>query len=255
MHIPTITKSQRRIISNLSSFRYLTTSHLQQLFSHKDPHRIKEWLTDLKEKKFISIIKDQKNKTKPYIICLDQKARHILKDDKDISPQFLERLYKEKVVSPEFVQRLLFIVYCYLYFLKHKEKVSQVNFFTQQDLQGYDYFPDPLPDAYIDQTEEKQTTRYFLDFIEQGTSSGQVRYRVREYLRYEESGNWQENTDNTAFPTILFIFESERQKKHIYHYTKALLEKALNSDIEIFLTTKEKIVSDKENGSIWEKVE
>lgn len=85
MHIPTITKSQRLIITHLSSFRFLTIDHLQQLFNHKDPHRIQEWLINLEEKKFIAIIKDPKNKTTPYIICLDQKARHILKD---IDPRF-----------------------------------------------------------------------------------------------------------------------------------------------------------------------
>ncbi|OGK19528.1 hypothetical protein A2866_00125 [Candidatus Roizmanbacteria bacterium RIFCSPHIGHO2_01_FULL_39_8] len=255
MHIPTITKSQRLIISHLSSLRFLTIDHLQQLFNHKDPHRIQEWLINLEEKKFIAIIKDPKNKTTPYIICLDQKARHILKDNRDIDPRFLERLYKEKAASPDFIQRLLFVTSCYLYLLKHKDKTSELNFFTQQDLQGYDYFPDPLPDAYIDQQDGKQTTRYFLDFIESGTSPGKVRYRVREYLRYADSEGWQENTSNAPLPTILFIFTSERQKKHIYYYAKALLEKSLNSDVEIFLTTREQILNDQENVDIWQKVE
>lgn len=254
MQLPSITKSQRRIIFYLSSFRYLTIDHLQHILFHKDPHRIKEWITDLEKKNYIAIIKDPKVRTKPYIICLDQKASHILKKDRNIDQSFLKRLYKEKKAREEFIQRLLFIASCYIYFLKHKEKTAQLNFFTQQDLQGYDYFPDPLPDAYIDQTEGKQTTRYFLDFFEKGISAGKIRFRVREYLSYADTESWQENTDNAPLPVILLIFESERLKKHIYFYTKARLEKSLDNDTEVFLTTKEQILNNRGNADIWERV-
>lgn len=255
MQIPSVTQSQRRILFYLSSFRFLLISHFQHLFHHKDSHRIKEWLIDLEEKQFISIIKDLKNKTKPYIICLDQKARHILKEDPDIDSNFLNRLYKEKKASEEFIHRHLIITDAYLYFLKHKEKKTQIDFFTKQDLQGYDYFPEPLPDGYIDERKGKDHNRYFLYFFDAGMSPEELRYHVSSYFKYADGGSWQDNTDNASFPTILLIFESERRKKHIYYYAKALLEKSFNNDIEIFLTTYGQIKFSKGDTDIWQGVD
>lgn len=253
MNIPPITKSQKQIIFLLASFRFLTISHLQQFLSHKNSHRIQQWLIDLQDKKLIAIIKDPKDKTKPYIICLDQKASHVLKTDKTVDENFLKRLYKEKQSSKEFIERLLFIASCSTYFLKNKEQTTEIHFFTQQDLIGYDYFLDPLPDAYIDQKNENQSTRYFLDVIEKGTAAGRVRFRIRQYLEYANSGEWEENTNNAPFPALLFIFESDRMKKHIYHYTKARLEKSLETGTEFFLTTREEIER-KGNTDIWQKI-
>lgn len=254
MQTPTITKSQRQIIFYLYKFRFLLIDQLQQLFNHKDPHRIKEWLKDLETKKYINIIKDPKNKTKPYIICLAQRSRHILKDDKDVNKIFLDWLYQEKVKSEVFIQRELFVVDCYLYFLKNKEEKSVIDFFTKQDLKGYEYFPDPLPDCYIDVKDGKTHSRYFLDYFDNTALPGNLRFRVRYYFKYLEEGSWQINTDNAVFPTILFVLETERKKKHIFYYSKSLIEKSLNTDIEIFLTTKDKIKFNKGNTDIWESV-
>lgn len=255
MQLPTITKSQRQIIFYLYKFRFLTIDHLQQLFNHKDPHRIKEWIKDLETKKYISIIKNKKDRTKPYIICLAQRSRYILKEDKEIYKGALNWLYQEKTKTENFIQRNLFIADCYLYFLKNKEKDSTINFFTKQDLKGFNYFPDPIPDCYIDVENKKQNSRYFLDFFDANTPAGILRYRVRSYFEYEEGSSWQNNTNNAQFPIILLAFETEIKKKHINYYAKSLLEKSLNNDIEIFLTTKDQIKFNKENTNIWERVE
>lgn len=255
MQLPPLTKSQKQIIFHLYKFRYLRIDQLQTLFNHKDPHRVKEWIKDLENKKYISIIKDPKDQTKPYIMCLSQQARHILKEDTDVDKNFLKWLYKEKSKSEEFINRNLFIVNSYLYFEKNKKKNSEINFFTKQDLKGYDYFPDPMPDAYIDIEEGNKNNRYFLDFFDDGIPDGNLRYRVRYYFKYWESGSWQKNTDNAPFPTILFIFENDRKKKHIYYYARPILENSFNEDIEIFLTTKDNLILNKGNTNIWQRVD
>ena len=248
-----ITKSQRQIILHLFEFRYLTVSHLQYFFQHKDPHRIKEWLTDLENKKYINIIKDPKNRTKPYIFCLAQKSRSVLKKEKDIGSSSLKWLYQEKLKSPRFMQKQLFLADCYLYFLKNKENESHINFFTQQDLKGYDYFPDPMPDAYINEETKSTNTRYFLDYFDENDSAKYMRFKISKYFQYAESNVWQENTDNTPFPSILLVFENEWKKKHIYHYTKSRLQKSLTG-LDIFLTSKNQIKFAIENTDIWEKI-
>lgn len=254
MQIPTVTKSQKQILILLSSFRFLLINQLASLFSHKDPHRIKEWLIDLEKKQLVFIIKP-KNKTKPYIICLNHKARYVLQKDPNIEETYLARLYREKKAGDDFIQRQLFIADTYIYFLRHKDKKTEIDFFTKQDLQGYDYFPHPMPDAYIDEVTTKEHYRYFLDYFERTISAKKLRFLISRYIKYYESGSWEENTNNTSFPTILLIFESQRKMWHIYHYAKALLEKSPTDDIEIFLTTKDKITLNKKTVNIWQKIE
>lgn len=253
-HLPSITKSQNQIIFFLSKYRYLYIDHLQQLFHHNYPNRIKEWLRDLKDKGYIEVIKDDTDRTKPYIFCLDQPASYILREDKDIDPNFLKRLYKEKDYSETFINKNLFLVDCHLYFENHKAKGEQVNFFTRQDLYGYTYFPNPMPDAYIDAKEGKHNARYFLDVFDESKSLRRWRKRVNYYFKYLDEGKWPENTDNAPFPIILIVCLTEKMKKHIYYVAKSLLKKSFN-DVEIFLTVKDKIQSGKENTDIWQRAE
>ncbi len=254
MQRPNYTKSQKLIINHLYKFRYLSIHLLQQLFNHKDPKRIKEWLKDLHNNKYIEVIKDPKDVTKAYVFCLAQGSRNILKTEEGINLKFLNRLYKEKDTSENFINRHLFVAEAYLYFLKNKEKKSEINFFTKQDLTEYTYFPDPLPDAYIDVEEETGNSRYFLDYFDDNTPPGVTRYRVKNYFKYFQNGAWQANTENSPFPSILLVFSNKARKVHIDFYSKALLAKSFNNDIEIFLTTKEKVKSAESNTNIWEKV-
>lgn len=254
MKTQSTTKSQKQIITYLYKFRYLTVNQLQQLFNHKDPKRIREWLNDLVDKKYLNVIKDPKAKTKPYIFCLAQRAGHILKKEEDIDENFLNWLYKEKSKGEAFVNHHLFIVDTYLYFLKNKEKNEKINFFTKQDLVGYTYFPQPLPDAYIDVEGKDGNSKYFLDLFDETVPHGVLRYRAKYYLTYAEGGNWQTNTDNTPFPTVLMVLPTDRKKQHISHYAKAILEKSFNDDVEIFVTTKNNIKSAKDGVNVWQQV-
>ncbi|CAN5172051.1 hypothetical protein BH09PAT1_BH09PAT1_1690 [soil metagenome] len=248
---PTYTKSQKKIINYLYKFRYILIEQIQILLNHKNSFRIREWLTDLEKKRYIKILRDPKDKTKPYVICLAQKARYILGKDEDMDHNFLNRLYKEKSYSEDFIKRHLFIVETYLYFLRTKDNESSLSFFTQRDLKGYDYFPEDLPDAYIDLQEAHGNSRYFLDFFDNQAEPGNVRYRIRTYFEYYEEMKWQNNTDNAPFPAILMIFENKYRKTHGLYYAQALLKKSTADDIAIFMALKNSIQSPQADETAW----
>jgi hypothetical protein len=252
--LPPITKTQKLILLLLYKFRFLTISQLQTYFNHKDPHRVKEWLKNLRDKKYIATIIDSKDITKPYIYCLDTKSRHVLKKE-NYNKNFLNRIYKEKDLTSVFINHCLSIMDTYLFFRLRQNKDSKLNFCTQQDITGFDYLPKEL-DAFIEvSNNNKETDRYFLElFDEYRKSTGEARYSVRKYITYSEEGSWQANTDNCQFPSILFIFPDERRKKHINHYGKAKLAKTFE-DISLFLTTQDTIRFNKSTQNIWQKVE
>ncbi len=139
-----------------------------------------------------------------------------------------------------------------IYLLSQKESKEEIKFFTKHLLRGYEYFPQPLPDAFISVKGEETTRRYFLDFFDEYTPTFVLRKRVKMYIEYVEKSDWDENTDNAPFPSILFICPNERVKKHVYYYAKSLFEKEYEEKISLFLTTMEKI--QREDKNIWEKV-
>lgn len=250
-----ITKTQKTIIFLLYKFRFLTVIQLQKYFHHKDPHRIKEWLSDLKDKGYISAIVDKTDPTKPYIFCLDTNARYILEENEDCDRTFFKRLYKEKDLEEIFRDHLLFIFNIYLYFLSRKDKKAKLNFLTQQDLIGYDFFPDDLPDVYISVENKEGTDRYFLDlFDEYRKHPGVIRYCVRKYIEYSENGDWQANIKNSPFPTLLFVMQNDKRKKFLHHYGKYKLSKTFE-DILLYVTTQDAVRFSNDKVNIWEKVE
>ena len=255
MEIPPHSKKQDDIIFYLYQFRYLLIKQLIKLFEHKDKKRLQIALNDLVSKKFITYIED-KEIADGYIYCLDTKARYILKEesskeDSNIDEDFLGRLYKEKTKEVPFIKRNLFIADIFLFFLSRKTKGQVLNFFTKQELGSCEYFPDPLPTAYIEEIDGADTNRYFLDYYDDYTPHKVITERVTYYLNYCKGGDWQANTNNAPFPTILFVLPSDKRKYHIKMFSQAILTKNIGDDIDLFLTTKREIRTGQVN---WEEI-
>ncbi len=254
MSITNCSKSEQRIISFLYSFRYLQIKQIQKLFDHKSPNRIKIWLKHLLTNHFIYAITNKKDRTKPYIYCLDQKASKIVSEvikKEDLDKSFTNRIYKEKSYSRKFINRNLFIVDCYLYFLKHKEKDSTINFFTRQDLYGYSYFPKPLPDSYIDEEVKTGHNRYFLEVFSYNVPIKYHFQRIEYYFDYFDDGQWKENTNGAPFPSLLIVCANNQLKRKIFFHAKSLLERSYD-EISVFLATADKITRNDEN--VWDEV-
>lgn len=255
-HIPSITGKQKEILLMLYKFRYLNTHHLQKLLNHKNPNGILTWLRDLKEKGYVNSNYSRTtfgDNTKPAVYYLASKARHILKEEKNCDLQELNRIYKEKQKTQKFIDHCLTVVDIYLLLQSQKEESENLRFFTKAELGSYDYFPDPLPDAYISVNNDEKTKRYFLDLFDEYMPSFVLRARVKRYLEYVQEGKWEEATENIKFPSILLVCPNEARKKHINYFTKSLLEKTFD-EVSFFLTTKETITFSK-SKNIWQKVE
>ncbi len=249
------TLKQKEIIIYLYRFRFLTTLQFQKLFNHKDPHRIKEWLKDLKDKKYIGTNYSRKSfeeGNKPAIYFLKPLARNILKNEKNFDTDaFNSRIYKEHKRGNKFINHKLFVVDMYLFFLSKKDKEETLQFFTETDLIGYEYFPDTELCAYIAFKTGNKTRRYLLNIFDPYTPAFILRKRVKQYIVYSQDTKWKENTNNAPFPQILFVLPSQNMQTHIFEYAKAKLEKE-NSDLSLFLTTKEIIRND--SSDIWKRV-
>lgn len=249
MKLPPYSDKQEEIIKLLYQFRYLLVNQFLKLFNQSDRKWIQELLDNLVDKKYIAQIKD-KEIADGYIYCLDTRAGHILKIKDDTDEKVLGRLHKEKTNGAPFIKKQIFICAIYLYFLSQKTKRQELSFFTSQELRGHNDFPEPLPSAYIELVERKETNRYFLEYFDEYTIHKVVRDRVQYYLNYRQGGNWQSNTDE-SFPTVIFVLPTEKFKKHIQYYSNAIFEKNLGDDIDLYLTTKQEIKTGQVN---WDEV-
>ncbi len=253
----TLTSKQKEILLLLHKFRFLSTTQLQKIINHKDPHRIKEWLKELTNKKYIKRKYEKKSfedNTKPAVYFLAPKSRQLLKFEKNLDFKMLEYIYSEHRRQKKFIEHCLFIADVYFYLYSQKEESEDLKFFTKIDLVGYEYFPQPLPDTFISVMGQGTTRRYFLDLFDESTPPFVMRRRVKNYFDYVEKSNWDENTDNTDFPSILLICPNESIQKHIYLYEQSLLEKTYEDKVSLFLTTKSQITIGLQNN-IWQKVE
>ncbi len=255
MEATSITPKQLDILFLIYRFRFLDRKHIQQFLNHKDPRRIKSWLKDLVDKKVLGRKYSRKlgENIKPAVYFLSTKSKRILEVRQETEEKLLKRVYREKARSQKFINHHLFLtdVYFYLSSLTQKNK-SKLYFYTKTDLINHEYLPLPLPDTYIAIKEGKNTKRYFLEVIDEGTPRFMLRKRISQYLEFYKSDLWQERT-NHPFPSILLICPDQSIKEFLNRFIPKFLEEEAENDIFFYLTTRGIVKSSKMNVNIWQK--
>ncbi len=252
-----ITNKENELLKLVLKFRYIKTNQLQKINKNKYSDTINERITKLKKQGLINTIKQTTfiEKTEHRIIYLTKAGRAYLRQKGEKNEKALNTAYKGDTVTKRFINYCSSIVDIYIYFLSILKKNEKLLFYSQNDLSLFDYFPDPLPAAYISIKTPKETRRYLLEYYDEFIPAGVLRFRIRKYLSYADSREWEENTEE-ELPSVLFICSTENKKRHIYHYAKDLLNKRMEDNPSIFLSTKFKVLNGGENNvNIWNKVE
>ncbi len=253
MELPETSDKQTNTLLHLYKFHYLNTNQVQKLFHHKDPQTVQVWLKDLREKGFIEYRDFDRKKfianTKPAIYFLTKIARRKLKSFPKCEIQVLNRVYQEKGVSDKFVDKHIFIADIFLHMSDQMEKGEKLHFSTQANLKRFEYFPKPMPDAYIAIKGSKKTKRHFLFLIDGNIPWYKLDRRIKEYLAYTYDNKWSTFT-NDPLPSFLFICPSRRTKKHL----QRLISNEL-PDTSFYLSSKSEIERSGFKGDAWQKVE
>jgi len=249
------TPKQLNILLLLYRFRFLNRIQIQKLLNHKDPRRINTWLKDLTTRNIIGRKYSTKllANTKPAIYHLATKSRAILLTQSDINEKLLKRVYREKTRSDKLINHCLLVAD--LYFLLDKQaqtNKTKLHFYTKTDLVSHYYLPYKRPDAYIAIESKRQTKRYFLEIIDEGTPRFMIRSKINQYIEYFQANTWQNRTDHPN-PTMLFVCPEELTKIFLNKYILQMQEEEPEIDLEFFLTTQNQINSNQ--ADLWERVE
>lgn len=252
-----LTTKQIEIINYLLKFRFLNRIQIQTLLNHKDPRRINAWLTDLTNQKFLGRIYSHKfgENTKPAIYYLGLKSLKLLKQQKDVNPAVLNRLYREKQRSVKFIENSIFITDFYLHLLQsNPQNKTKLHFFTKTNLEGLNYLPLPHPDAYIAIEELKtKIKRYFLEIFQEDSPRFVMCKRIQQYYEYFETDLWQNNTHH-PFPSVLIICPDNSTKKFLGKFILQTFEEEMG-EIELYLATKDEVKHMGTGENVWKKVE
>ena len=248
------TPKQLNILLLLYRFRFLNRIQIQKLLNHKDPRRINTWLKDLTTRNIIGRKYSTKllANTKPAIYHLATKSRAILLAQPDINEKLLKRVYREKTRSDKLINHCLLVAD--LYFLLDKQtqtNKTKLHFYTKTDLVTHYYLPYKRPDAYIAIESRRQTKRYFLEIIDEGTPRFMIRSKINQYIEYFQANTWQNRTDHPN-PTMLFVCPEELTKIFLNKYILQIQEEEPEVDLEFFLTIKDQINNNQ--ADLWEKV-
>jgi len=229
---PSITPKQQEILFHLYTFRYLNRHHIQHLLKHKDSSRINKWLTDLTHKYYIHQIYSNTygENTKPAIYYLSTNSIKILKNNPNVTPERLVKVYKERGRTQRFITHCQQVADLYISFDRQAQSTGKtLYFYARTELLDHDYLLTPVPDAYLALENKKNTVRYFLDIFDDGVPRFAIRKRINDYITYLESGEWEEATSN-PFPNVLLVLPSRALIKYANKLVTTLNEE---SDVPI----------------------
>lgn len=253
--LPKITDKELSILLYLYKFRFLNTNQFQKLFNHKKPQIVQKWLKDLKDKGFVSAhdFNDINHNgyivhTKPTIYRLTKLARRKLKTNPKCEIEELDRIYQEKDVTDDFINRFVFIADVYLNLLNQLEGEEKLHFFTQSNLRGFEYMPNPLPNAYIAIKKPKKTKRYFLIYIDRRKPWLVQDKIINKYIEYVSNNDWSVYS-NDPLPKFLIICPNDKRQKYFYE-----LISNSQTNQSFYLATKASIQQAGFKGD-WQKVE
>ncbi len=248
-----ITNKQITLLLHLYKFFFLNTNQFQKLLKHKNPRTVQEWLKDLTTKKYITAHDFNRTKnianTIPTIYSLTLLARKRLKSEKNCDIAVLNRIYQEKKLSRQSIYQHVFLAQMYLNLSSQMEGQEKLHFSTKANLKHFDYFPNPLPNAYIAiSSSSKKTKRYFLFLLTVYIPWKILRSRIEQIVQYSEGNQWGQATGE-PLPMFLFVCSNDKVKKQIEGIIQSNLPRA-----SFYLSTKASIQSSGFKGDAWEKV-
>lgn len=245
-HRKKLNTDQLAVLELLYKFRFGTNDLFAQYFRKKDRSFVYKRISILHEQGLVGRRFEPSYRLagKPAAYFLTPAGARLLQvrrqsDEPEIN---IKAIYKDKTVKDDFVSRCLDIFAAYnLLKWRHGDKLQ---FFTRADLNNghYDYFPQPLPDAYIRLQLNGKEKQYFLNFYYDKQPFFALVKKVKKYIEYAESGAWDDT--GTALPVYLAVCESQSLQKRLQKRMAASLAESWSVEQGMSLTTKAQLFSD-----------
>lgn len=265
MTIPSITPKQQEIIKLHYQYRFINTKQIQSFLKHKDKKTINMWLKDLREKHYLEWDYSTKfgENTKPAIYHTGINGVRYLKTQNEYPISAIRKLYRDGKREEPFIQKCILLADACLHFMKKSTDTLKVTFSFETTS---DYEKENSPFHFLTKTQiepslcfikqkNSKKTYYLVDVFDATLPTYRVRRRIRNYMEFYQSGDWESNIAKT-FPIILFICPTKTDLIYAKRYTKKLLEENQNPEyLHLRFSTVDDIKEFGITGEIWEEVE
>lgn len=243
-HRTKLNTEQLEILKLLNKFRYGSKELVTQYLGKKDQSYVFRRLEVLLSLGLIAKRYENNYRLlgKPAAYYLTPLGAKLLQESKNIDIN-IKLLYKNKATSESFVSHCLNI-----FTVRNQLKAKYgdtLGFFTKTDLASYDYFPQPLSDAFL--STNKDEKRFFVEIIDESKPFFAATKRIKEYIRYEESGEWEET--DTDFPALLFVCPTDAMRQRIIKQAAKL-----NMDMALAITTQQELANISTQDRIWRTI-
>jgi hypothetical protein len=238
-HRRKLNAEQLGVLVLLHKFRFGSNDLIAQYFGKKDRSFVFKRLKILQEQGLIGKRFDSsyRIKGKPAAYYLLPDGARVLQAHKPDKPINIKAIYKDKTVSEEFVEYCfrVFGIYCRL----KTRYGDNLKFFTKNQLTAYDYFEDFVPSVYMRLEVKDAEKDYFLEYLQESKPFFTVIRRLKEYVEYADSGEWEAGTDS-EFPTVLFVCDTKKLNARLMKKAAIALDEA-DDDLKFYATTPDRL--------------
>ncbi len=252
-----LNQEQLAVLNLLYTFKFASSEQVARYSGKKNSKHVQKRLKILEDQELIAKRYDKsyklKGKSAAYYLT-PKGARALIQYDppEDDEPVNIKRIYKDKDVSENFIQHSINILSIYLQLDDLYD--DKLRFFTKTLLsyEKYEYFPQPLPDAFISVRGGVQgkgkARRFFLSVFEDNEPFFVLIRGIKKYLEYAGSGEWA--ATEIDLPTILMVVEDKSVHKQL---RKRIAKELRDSYKEVaFATTRLDYLLDAEyKGKVW----
>ncbi|HBG81873.1 TPA: hypothetical protein DDW69_03465 [candidate division CPR2 bacterium] len=295
LELSPITKKQQEILILIYRFRFLNRIQIQTLLKHKNKKTINVWLNDLRKKEYVERIYSNTfgENTKPAIYYLSLNGIRFLKTTK-IEPEALKKFYYERIRTETFIERSILLGDIYLELLeisesannskvsekeetsggfkekiqKPPDKVKKVKYemclssdyaafgkYEESDLPFEELVRELKPHAYILRKKHGHKKHYFLEILSD-IPLPYLRQRLKRYLKFFESFNWEYSEEPT--PVFLIICPNKRVRVYVAGYIRKALytlkENEEEPTFDVQITTVEEVRKLGITGEVWRMI-
>jgi hypothetical protein len=243
-HRKKLNAEQLEVLELLYKFRFGSNDLIAQYFGKKDRSFVFKRLSILLEQGLIGKRFDSSYRIqgKPAAYYLTPAGARVLQEQHEDAIN-IKAIYKDKTVSEQFVRHNLDLLG--IYNRLKAQYGDRFKFFTKANLnrEQFEYFPQPLPDAYVRLRLGGEEKQFFLDMHYDDQPFFAATRKVKRYVEYAESGSWEET--GTDLPAILCVCESASLQKRL----QKRLESYSDSELTFALITKAEMMDDE---SVWQ---
>jgi len=171
----------------------------------------------------------------------------------DLEPTAFNGMYKDRLANRATINRCLLIFAIFNRF-KSFFGNQRLNYYTKREMAQYDFFPRPLPQAYITvKNEGKDDDQYFLELFDASTQNKKHWQRLKFHMDQSDSGNWE--AAGRDYPDLLLICETPQVERLVQRLAEKM-QASTGADMAVYTTSYNALLNARSlNDEIWSNID